>query len=207
MKRHLFGITILALLLMPAVAFGGIKLTKSKFGEKGKFTFGGGISYESFSYKAVEPKSQDLGAGSHLSLQPSIGYFVIPGLEIGGMIDYTSESYEPEGGDESSSSAFGLGPMVAYYYKMSPILHLYGRGYLVYTLSQEDDAQKDTELGGYKYAVGAGAAIPFGGKVGGVLKIGLDYAVQRTTQKPDQGDETAQDLGGIVLATGISLYF
>ncbi|MBM4319504.1 MAG: hypothetical protein FJ125_05990 [Deltaproteobacteria bacterium] len=209
MKGKLIAITVLSLaLLVPGLAFAKIKLQKSRFGEPGKFTVGGGIEYYSYSDKATEPESADLGEGSSMVLAPQIGYFVMKGLEVGGILEYGTMNYKAEGADDDSGgSKFALGPMLAYYFKVSPILHPYLRGYYVHTLSESTEPDDKQEHGGYKYGVGGGVALAIGHKVGGVLKLGLDYATEVETTKPEKGDERESQQSGIRLASSICVYF
>lgn len=209
MRRHLTILAGLALLLAPALAFGQIKLQKARFAQKGKFHIGGGISYLNGKSQVTEPNKGDEDGMSTLKFAPTVGYFVIPGLEIGGTIQYDSTTLSPEKGDDSSSSRFWLGPHVAYYHKVSPVVFPYGRAKLMYLLSSDDDAWGDgiDKEGGYEFRVGAGVAIPIGHKVGGVLSIGLDYAMRKMTVTPKEGDDWVTESSDIELATGISLYF
>ncbi len=209
MRRHLSILAGLTLLLVPALAFGQIKLQKARFAQKGKFHIGGGISYMNRKTQMTEPAKGGEDGMSQIKFAPTVGYFVIPGLEVGGTLQYDSTTLSPEEGDESSSSRFWIGPHVAYYHKVSPVVFPYGRAKLMYLLSSDNDAWGDhiDKESGYELRVGAGVAIPIGHKVGGVLSIGLDYFMRKMTTTPKEGDDTVMESSGIELATGISLYF
>ena len=205
MRRNAATAIALALLLVPALAFGQIKLQKARFAQKGKIHFGGAMSYSSMTDDDSDCNNSDF------SFRPQVGYFVMPGLEIGGIIDYHSHTHAPDEGDDSSSSELSLGPRVAYYHKVSPVIFPFGHASLVYMVSADDDAWGDTvdSVSGYTMRLGVGMAVPFGHKVGGVLSIGLDYVKKSyTTEFKTEGmDDQETELSGFELGTGITIYF
>ncbi len=201
MKKNLATVVGLCLLLVPALAFGQVKLQKARFAQKGKFHLGGGLNYSSTSSKMTKPTETDATDSSSFGFMPAIGYFVIDGLEVGAIIDYTSSS---EG--DADSSRFALGPQVAYYYKASPVLYPYGRAAWVFNLSEDNG--DDAEYGGNKLRVGAGVGVAFGHKVGGLLSLGLDYVRDARTMKPKGASDTMEfETTGFELNGGFSIYF
>jgi len=206
LRRHLFPLTVLCLMLVPSLAFGAIKLQKSRFGEKGKIHVGGEVF--GWSSMTTEPdEGEGSSTSSSLGIKPMVGYFVIPGLEVGAMLNYNMSSTEVDTGavsTESDSSEFSLGPFAAYYYKVSPILHIYGRGYFMFLATKDDGSDNDYSRS--TLGLGAGVAIPVGHKVGGVFNVGVDYVMNwNTTEVGSTEIETTTN--GPMLGTGFSLYF
>jgi hypothetical protein len=105
MKRLLVLTTVLMLVMA------GAAMAAESPIDKGSLVLGGTASYSSYGGDGY--KVGDDGV-SMILLAPSFGYFVSPGLEIGGQVVFTSVSV---GGESASSTLFG--PQVGYYFKSS----------------------------------------------------------------------------------------
>ncbi len=201
MRRNLTTIATLALFLVPALAFGQkVKLEKARFAQKGKVHVGGTV----FSYSSMtndDSKDEE----SHMAIMPEIGYFVMPGLELGLMLNYKSDGTKPDKGDEVSNSESGAGLFGAYYHKVSPIMFPYARASYSF-FSKDGDSYKDMDVSGNELRVGAGLAIAVGHKVGGVFHIRADYVKQSMTISAG-GHDNDTSTSGFQLGTGLSIFF
>ncbi len=201
------ALILLAAFGLASPAFAKVKMQKAHFAKKGKFHLSGGlIEFVSTTTKVMKPTEGDGVDSGHFNLNPSVGYFVIPNLELGLTINYQSASQE-----KLEASEFAAGPHVAYYYKATPFVFAYGRGSFSYVMSkgvQNDGNDAFDEMGGYTLGLEAGVAIAFGQKVGGTLSFGAGYLMETETDKVKGAtDETERDLSSIGLMTRYGVYF
>jgi hypothetical protein len=99
MRKLLFLI-----LFVPAMVFAAVWEL-----DKGAVELGGTAEFVSMSGDAYETADGD--GITRFGINPEIGYFVIPNLEFGLMLEYASETQ----GDAKLNS-FGLGPFAGYYF-------------------------------------------------------------------------------------------
>ena len=50
----------------------------------------------------------------------------------------------------------------------------------------------DTDISGYVYGAGAGLSLTFGKNMGGILKVGLDYLTEKTTEDGETTEVTKE---------------
>lgn len=194
---------VFASLLLATSGLAKVKMEKSSFAGKGVVEIAGGLRYES---KTESTDGEDGDSHSATTFAPSVGYFIIKGLELGLDINYGSETTEPKQGDSSSSSQFLTGPFVAYYHRVSPFLYPYGRAGYQHLLSYSNDAFKDVDVSGNNIALEAGLAMALGRKVGGTFQIGVGYEMVSRTMTVS-GKDITNDNNGIFLGTRLSIYF
>lgn len=119
--------------------------------DKGSFIIGGSASFSSF---GGDIRGDD--RVSIISINPLLGYFVIPNLAIGGTFSYTSYSW-----DDESNSSFGLGPSVAYFIgdqnsKTYPFIG----GSFIYTSDDDDYTKTDFRFtGGAAFMIAKNVAV------------------------------------------------
>lgn len=83
---------------------------------KGRTIVGGSVSFTSFTEKSnTGGVTGTPGTTTDFSFSPSVGYFVINNLAVGGGITWASEKFTPDTGKSSSASAFLFSPFVRYY--------------------------------------------------------------------------------------------
>lgn len=195
-------LAVMAVLAVPAVS------QAADYGKAGVIEVGGAIAIQSDSI-AVKPKGGEEGTTKvmTMSIAPEVGYFLMDQLELLGRLSLENSSSEPEGGDKTTTSGFGLGVGAAYMLPMGGI-HVGPRGTLGFsTESSGVDSDKLT-YSGPEIRIGGVAKVPFGG--GGALGAGLDitYAPQSLSgsgiYKDVEGDAT---LTGFGLSTSFTVFW
>ncbi|MBN2227012.1 MAG: outer membrane beta-barrel protein [candidate division Zixibacteria bacterium] len=175
--------------------------------DKGSMIVGGTAMYASLGGDMYEVGED--GSISTITLTPSIGYFVSPGLLIGADFTYTSISGGDD--DEIDYSVFGIGPTVAYFFNMDPTrvevkgaTYPYIKGFFMYgSLSAGDDEEEDIS--------GDITVTSFGGR-GGIMMmlsnaVALDIGVQynKDSYEPD-GAEESTDGTRLQIGAGITAF-
>ena len=183
-------------------------LSQAKFGDAKVLHVGGEFSYESSTSQVIEPEKGDEDETTALTFQPTIGYFVIPGLEVGLAFGYNTETSTPERGDSVERSGLFAGPFVAYFHPVSPDFLVFGRGSYQQLLSYEDDTLSSSiEVSGSAFTVGGGLAAALGGERGAVVSLGVDYRSLGLTLDLDSGSDVEMETAGLQLSVGFSVYF
>ncbi len=95
-----------AILLVLALAGSGFAQTFCT--DQGSMELAGSIAFTKSSGDLYENADGD--GSTSFAINPAVGYFVIPGLEIGGQLLIAKESQ-----GDNSSSQFGIGPGFTYY--------------------------------------------------------------------------------------------
>jgi hypothetical protein len=130
-----------------------------------------------------------------LAILPSLQFFVMPGLAIGGELRFLHSSF-----DDRSSTSYGIGPAVSYYFVRDGNAHPFLRGSVRYEHSSTDispggDVESD-QLG-----LRASAGLLF------LLSdaVGVDAALfyDRSSRDAGNGD---LDINAFGLAVGISAF-
>jgi hypothetical protein len=81
---------------------------------KGQIELGGTVAF----YMSSEKYDGDkVGSGSEINIYPSVGYFIIPKLELEPKLVIYSSSWKPEGGETTSESSIGGLLNVAYHFE------------------------------------------------------------------------------------------
>ncbi len=158
MKRLGFLVVLLLALAVSTSVF-----AKTKFAQRGKLTVSGSVGLVADSSKPGEPDDAEWTTLTTLTLSPTIGYFVIDGLLVGGTptIGYVV----PEEGD--NTFVYGLAPMVAYYANIMGTMFLGGGGALIFQgTSTGDNSTRDLGV-----RVFGGPTLAFGNKFGGFVSL------------------------------------
>jgi hypothetical protein len=98
MARSLLALAALVLLATAASAQGYPT-------DKGSILLDGAISFTSQGFEDVDERA------TNINVNPSLGYFIMPGLAIGAEVLLDKTSF-----DELSSTSLGVGPFVAYFF-------------------------------------------------------------------------------------------
>jgi hypothetical protein len=98
---------------------GGFPAPRARFGNQGVFAFSNDMDLSFVGHTTSPPGGGDSSSGWTLSLKPSLDYFVIQGLSIGGFVEWThtnSSSPSSTGGSSTTlnGDTFGIGPRVGY---------------------------------------------------------------------------------------------
>jgi len=188
MKKSLF-----VLVLLLAVSMATTSFADTRFGKKGTLTAAGSVSYSN--------DTADNGASemktSEIDFAPTVGYFIMDGLLIGGGLGYNSTTKEV-GNNEEDTSALGVMAIVQYYYLLQGTLFLGGGAHVGYFSTDEG-----TELSGIGFGVQAGPTIAFGGKFGGWVSLLATF--DSMTLKGDNDVEI--DNTGFGVGTELGLFF
>lgn len=113
--------------------------------DKGSFLVGGTAGFQSQGYEDVD------GRQTTITLNPTAGTFIVPGLAIGGEAIITRTSF-----DDLSSSTLGIGPFLAYFFggPDSGTFPYFSGG-----VSYVSNDTEGTTLSGFGADVAAGVAI------------------------------------------------
>lgn len=101
---------------------------------KGTYTVGGNISFSSYSQKNNSDNQ------NFLTVEPKLGYFFIDDFYTGTSLllsYYSSGSY--------SSTTYGLGPIIRYYFDVENLKPFLGLEYVYSFMSNGDDSEKNTQ--------------------------------------------------------------
>lgn len=183
-KRVLISIMVLTLIMVLAAGPAFAKKSKDSPYASKTVLLGGGLSANAFSgSNTMTPDQGDdyttdvFGIG----LDGLAGYFVISGLEIGGllMVDYNTAS---DDAGETTNTSWSVGPQLGYFFGVSDGIALYAMlalGYQSMTVAYAPDAAgaKDTENNnsGFFGEPNVGAVFQLNKKIGLYTGLYLHY--------------------------------
>ena len=201
MKKSLFVLVLLLAVSMATTAF-----ADTRFGKKGTLTASGSVSYD---YDTTEMDIKGVPTtgetkDSELKFAPTVGYFVIDGLLVGGSLGYmsgTETTVVPGGKDvEVDSSLFGIQALVHYYYLLKGTLFLGGGGHVGYFSGSEGDI----DMSGIGFGLQAGPTIAFGGKFGGYASL---FATWDSLTLKEKDDAFESKTSGFGVGTELGIFF
>jgi len=168
---------------------------------KGQIEIGGRVSFIMSSEKYDGEK---LGSGSEFMVYPSVGFFVIPKLELEPTLLIASSSWKPEGGETSSGTDLGGLLNVAYHFERATASNLIpfvfaGVGMISHSAKSEGETVKDLET--TMILPDAGAGIKYFITEKGVIRAELFYQRLDKAYGVDKLVET-----NIGLRAGITLF-
>ena len=204
MKRaFLMSITIL---LVAGLALPVLGKSGTDFGKKGKITFGGFAGY-TMQTDEVDVKGAEEEKTSTLNFGPAIGYFMMNNIEVGGILDYHSETWE-QGDADSTTSGYGLAGFLNYHHLLSGTMFFTAGGKLGYA-SETSVEDPETVSAGPYFGVKAGVTQTFGGKFGGWIFAGAtyDYYMATTTVDQDGVDDMDSTRTKLMVGTGLGVFF
>jgi hypothetical protein len=125
------GLIILFVLLVPALLF-----SQDYAVDQGSMMLGGDILFTMTSGDLFENIDGD--GTTTIAVNPLMLYFIMPGLAVGGSLQFTSQSQ-----GDNKSSAMGVGPMVAYFFggDGSKVFPYIGGGYIYSSNKTENGAE------------------------------------------------------------------
>jgi len=132
-KSYLFVLIIIiafSLIAMPALAKNKVKGAVSK----GNLLLGGGLdaSFAGGSDKYEPDEGDDITEDiSEIGLEGLCGYFVMRGLEVGGLLDVNRDKSD-EDDTETVKSEWAIGPQVGYFHPINKSFSVFGLGVLGY---------------------------------------------------------------------------
>ena len=177
---------LLSILLL-VILFGSIAFSQD-FGKQGVIEIGGTAGFASETY-VTDGETGD--AYTIFTLQPTVGYFVIDGLEVGlNPLSFSSENY-PSWDDPINT--IGLWAFGAYHFMTMGKTYPYIQALLGYTSRSSGET-----YGGLAYGLAAGAKFEIAG--GLLLNAGVDYRFYTY----DRDDTGGRD-GSNVLLIGVGL--
>jgi hypothetical protein len=167
--------------------------------DKGSAIINGTVFFQSMTGEAYENFEGD--GVTVLAAAPAVGFFVAPGVVIGGEFGYVDYSV----GDESLS-AFGVGPTVGYYFNSDPFrpeargaAYPYVKGFFKYGKLDPDSDDPDDAI----------TQTTFGGQAGVVYMIsnavGLDLGVRIQSDTIDEEEADSESVSGTVLWFGAGI--
>jgi len=188
------------LLLTMVFAFAATAFAAEGPIDKGSMIIGGTAMYASMGDDLYEVGDESITA---ITLTPSVGFFVAPGILLGADFTYTSISGGED--DDLDYSAFAIGPNVAYFFNLDPTrveakgaLYPYVKGFFTYgsvSMGEDEDA----------------TVTSFGGR-GGIMMmlsnaIALDMGIQynKDSLEPDSDDEDSESIDGSRLQIGAGI--
>ncbi len=175
--------------------------------EQGALFLGGssnlGLNFGSQNKKSdatgyTAPKTDKI---TDISFVPSVGYMITDGLGIG--LDFSLGMYSTTDGDseyKSSSTTFGIGPLVRYYFTTNSIAPFAEANFLYGGLTSKYEPKvgdpSDSKYSMMQYGVGAGVAIFAGEQVAFDIKAGYSSMTFKDTEdNPDNYRTVTGDFG------------
>jgi len=163
-------IVLTSLLLMASSVFAqGSPIDKGSILAEGGFAFSS-LGGDSYKYLDENLEEQDGGA-TLITFNPRGGYFVMPGLAVGGTIILQKMSLDYGAPDNATQTDFGIGPGVKYYFNLDKsrtevkgAIYPYVTGAFVYNTRTANSGSANAE--DYKWS---GTAIIFEG--GGIYMV------------------------------------
>lgn len=202
-KRLLIALATAAGLVVPSAAL-AFKLQKPEFVQAGTFTFGGDLSFYTLT---EEPEEGDGVDTSGFAVQPRIGYFVIPNLELGLGLGYKSDTTPlPGTDDELERTTFNIGAELAYYFNFLERNALYPYVGIGFDYASAGNDATDDTTSTISVLPGIGLALAIGSRTGGFMKLGIQYAYKMNTFEPETGDDVETTTSGIQIGLGFGLY-
>ncbi len=132
---------------------------------------------------------------SQMGFSATAGYFVMDGLAVGLLLDYSSTTTKVEDMDDDKSSSMTFGPIARYY-----IGETGGWGQLSYGMGSEDDGDSDTDDPKTSViAIGVGYSIYLADNIS--FSPSLGYAMA-TSEIGDTEIKTS----GLVFSAGIAIH-
>ena len=214
MKKIFVAMIAAGLVSVPFVASAKLgKITKPKFAQKGAITIGayavGGPSAVNAGLLGFNninnDDAEDEAKQSTFGIAPSVGYFVIDGLEIELGLAYASS-----GDDNTTNSNWALAPAVRYYLSVAKkyaLFPYFGLSFAYGGLSNEqtqDNATVTVDSSMTNLGLGAGITQALGGAQGGFLSLGLDYHMITVT--PDVDGAEDQKFSGLNVGVKFGVY-
>ena len=183
--RHLAPVFLLLVML----ARTGANAEPLTFGQQGSFLLQGGIGYMYESSEVTSTIGVDNTSATHtVNVGPEFGYFIVDNFHFGIALKYLFTHAATEGGSVSNDSSVLIGLRPAYYIPLNETrgASVYLRGLIGYSggnISNQDDSDDVLEFDydGLAAGAGLGLAFAFGGDLGGVVQIGLDYLYRNVT--------------------------
>jgi hypothetical protein len=178
--NNIFRHTLLALVLVPTIAAAEESATPPAAEAPKKIQLSAGLFYGMPQGDFKETSGMDL-VGNSPGLVLSGGYQVIPKVSVLAAIHYYSMSSEIDGVDLSS---WDIGVGARYAQPVSPVLSVYGEGFVNRVSYTADAGGGKIDSSGIGFAVGGGVLYSFKPSVsfGG----GLSYS--QADLEPDQGE-------------------
>ena len=91
-----------------------------EFGNAGVLAFSAATSLD-LSIVSIKSPTGDSSSETHFSISPSIDYFVIDGLSVGGVLGFALDSSKPPGAtDSGKATTITIGPRVGYNIWLTP---------------------------------------------------------------------------------------
>ncbi len=168
--------------------------------EQGSWVVEGGADLSFSSVKQAENDYFNEVTTSSFSFNPAVSYFVIDNLSVGLGLEFGSTTMKMDGFDDSESSTFAIMPEATYFFGSGNTRPYAGLSLGMMSVSNGDeDADKAS---GFGWGLEAGAAIFLSDSVS--LNLGLGYS--SATLKNKEVDEVEQELSGLGLAVGFSIF-
>jgi opacity protein-like surface antigen len=180
--KKLLSILVLTLL------FGSLAFSQD-FGKQGVLEFGGTAGFMSLT-PVVNGETGD--ATSTIMFEPTVGYFIIDGLEVGLNPLSISSTSPPEG---DALTTIGIWAFGGYHFNTMSKIHPYIEGLIGYTSMSAGGESH----GGFAFGAGAGVKFELAG--GLLLNAGLDYRFY--TYDFDQTDKR-DGVNALSVAVGLS---
>jgi hypothetical protein len=127
---------------------GGFPAPRARFGNQGVFAFTNDMNIAFAGHSESSPNPGDTPSHWTLTLKPSMDYFVIQGLSIGGFVEWShtgrSVPNQNGGGSQTSNSdTFGIGPRVGYNIPIVDAVSWWPLVSLAYTTTSNSDNTGD----------------------------------------------------------------
>jgi hypothetical protein len=131
----LVGSFLAASALMPGTA----RAQAQDFGNKGQLA----ILNDSNLQLTGTSESNNGGSSFTFSVLPSVEYFVIDNLSLGGFVEYAHTSISPAGnGPSTNTDTFGVGPRVGYDFRLSNSFSFWPKAFIAFATTNESSGNQ-----------------------------------------------------------------
>ena len=184
MKKSLFVLVLLLAVTMASAAF-----ADTRFGKQGTWALGGGgdINYETESET------------TNITLAPSISYFLMDNLTVGGNISINRSSGDA-GGVDFSGMDWGVAALVRYHLGLMGTMFLTAGAHVGYYGTSVSAGDNDASASGLGFGAHVGPTLCFGGKFGGYFGAYLRY---NSKDYEDEGIAVVHKPIGVITELGI----
>lgn len=198
------GVVLVVTLAVAGAA--GTAAADEPFASAGVVTLGGTAEFSHTSQTTTADgadEGSDTGVTT-VALEPTIGYFVMPRLELFGGLLFALEQVSPDEGDDVDTTAFGALAGAGYYVPAGSMF-VGPRASFAYASGKTEIGESETKVSGFQIE-GAGALrVPFGW--GGLLDLAavLQYSAFDLELNDDTlGDQSQLQFG---LELGFFVFF
>lgn len=183
--------------------FAGVSSTMALGGSEGSELFG--LSFGSTKYKYGSGAPETHYKSFTYNILPKGGYFFMDNLAAGLEIVLTGyRETDSDDGDVSTTTSFGIGPFVRYYYPLEKV-YPFAEAEVLFGSHKEAWESSEDKYPMFMFGISLGAALPLGDMVTVDGSIGYSHA-SWSWEAVEDGGTSKEICSGIGIRIGFSIY-